>query len=125
MSEMALTADHLVILGRGRLIADISMEEMTASATGQVRVRTPRPDDLARLLRADGGAVAHPEPDVLGVTGRTSTQIAETALAAQILLTELTPVHASLEDAYLAMTQHDVQFRAITPDHTDPRRTAA
>ncbi len=125
MSEMALTADHLVILGRGRLIADISMEEMTASATGQVRVRTPRSDDLARLLRADGGAVARPEPDVLGVTGRTSTQIAETALAAQILLTELTPVHASLEDAYLAMTQHDVQFRAITPDPTDPRRAAA
>jgi ABC-2 type transport system ATP-binding protein len=125
MSEMALTADHLVILGRGRLIADISMEEMTASATGQVRVRTPRSDDLAGLLRADGGAVARPEPDILAVTGRTSTQIAETALAARILLTELTPVHASLEDAYLGMTQDDLQFRAITPDHTDPRRAAA
>ncbi|MGY1616801.1 ABC transporter ATP-binding protein [Geodermatophilus sp. SYSU D00691] len=125
MSEMALTADHLVILGRGRLIADVSMEEMTASATGQVRVRTSRSDDLARLLGADGGTVARLEPDVLAVTRRTSTQIAETALAARILLTELTPVHASLEDAYLAMTQHDVQFRATTPDHTDPGRAAA
>jgi ABC-2 type transport system ATP-binding protein len=69
--------------------------------------------------------MAHPEPDVLTVTGRTSTQIAETALDARILLTELTPVHASLEDAYLAMTQDDVQFRAITPDRTDLRRAAA
>src|SRR3712207_2746033 len=105
MSEMALTADHLVILGRGRLLADVSMEQMTASATGQVRVRSPRAEGLARLLSADGATVARPEPDVLSVTGRTSTQIAEAALAARILLTELIPVHASLEDAYLAMTE--------------------
>ncbi|SFU06932.1 ABC-2 type transport system ATP-binding protein [Geodermatophilus amargosae] len=125
MSEMALTADHLVILGRGRLIADVSMEEMTASATGQVTVRSPQADDLARRLSADGAAITRPEPDVLAVTGRTNTQIAETALAARILLTELVPVHASLEDAYLAMTAHDTQYRATTPATTDPGRAAA
>ena len=125
MSEMALTADHLVILGRGRLIADVSMEEMTASSSGQVRVRSTRADDLARLLAADGAGVTRPEPDLLAVTGRTSTEIAEAAMAARILLTELIPVHASLEDAYLAMTQHDVQYRATRPATTDPRRAAA
>ena len=125
MSEMALTADHLVILGRGRLLADVSMEEMTASATGQVRVRSPEADRLAGLLSAEGAALTRPEPDVLAVTGRTSTQIAETALTSRILLTELTPVHASLEDAYLAMTRHDVEYRAVDPDRTDLRRAAA
>jgi ABC-2 type transport system ATP-binding protein len=125
MSEMALTADHLAILGRGRLLADVSMEQMTASATGQVRVRSPQADGLVRLLSADGATVARPEPDLLSVTGRTSAQIAETAFEARVLLTELTPVHASLEDAYLAMTEHDVQYRATSLDRTDPRRAAA
>jgi ABC-2 type transport system ATP-binding protein len=125
MSEMALTADHLIILGRGRLLADVSMEQMTASATGQVRVRSPRIDRLAALLSAEGAVLTRPEPDVLAVTGRTSTQIAEAALTARILLTELIPVHASLEDAYLAMTSHEVQYRATTHDRTAPRRAAA
>jgi ABC-2 type transport system ATP-binding protein len=125
MSEMALTADHLVIVGRGRLLADVSMEEMTASASGQVRVRSPRADELARLLPGEGVTITRPEPDVLSVTGRTSTDIAETALAARILLTELTPVHASLEDAYLALTAQDVQYRAIDHDHTALGRAAA
>jgi ABC-2 type transport system ATP-binding protein len=125
MSEMALTADHLVILGRGRLLSDISMEDMTASASGQVRVRTSRADELARLLSGAGAGISRPEPDVLSVTGRTSTEIAETAFEARILLTELTPVHASLEDAYLALTADELQYRATTTDRTDPGRAAA
>ncbi len=127
MSEMALTADHLVLLGRGRLLADVSMQQMTATATGRVTVRTPRPEELTRLLAAAGAAVSRPEPDVLTVTGATAEEIAETALGARILLTELVPVHASLEEAYLAMTAHDVQYRSATPatDPTAPRRAAA
>ncbi|PWW21456.1 ABC-2 type transport system ATP-binding protein [Geodermatophilus normandii] len=125
MSEMALTADHLVIVGRGRLLADVSMEEMTASASGQVRVRSPQADELARLLSGNGAAITQSGPDLLSIAGRTSTDIAETALSARILLTELTPVHASLEDAYLALTEHDVQYRAIDHDRTAPGRAAA
>ncbi len=125
MSEMALTADHLVILGRGRLLADVSMEEMTASATDQVRVRSPRAEELTGLLSAQGAVVTRVEPDLLAVTGRSAGQIAEAALEARVLVTELVPVHASLEDAYLAMTQQDVQYRAVTPDRTDLRRAAA
>jgi ABC-2 type transport system ATP-binding protein len=125
MSEMELTADHLVILGRGRLIADTSMERMTASAAGHVRVRSPRADELARLLSARGAAITQSEPDLLAVSGHTSTRIAEAAMAAGVLLTELTPMHASLEDAYLAMTEGDVQYRATSPVLTDARRAAA
>ena len=125
MSEMEQTADHLVIVGRGRLLADVSMEEMTASATGSVHVRSPRAEQLARLLTADGVAVRPGGPDVLSVLGDTSTHIAETALGAGILLTELMPAHTSLEDAYLVMTEHHVEYRATAPDRTDLRRAAA
>jgi ABC-2 type transport system ATP-binding protein len=124
MSEMELTADRLVILGRGRLLADVSMQEMTASASGQIHVRSPHAAELAGLLTADG-AVARPDgPDTLSVTGTTSTHIAETALATGLLLTELTPRHASLEEAYLALTEHETQYRAAAGDRPDLRSAA-
>jgi ABC-2 type transport system ATP-binding protein len=125
MSEMELTADHLVIVGRGRLLADVSMEQMTASASGRVDVRTPQPDDLARRLTADGAVAVRSGGDALSVTGSGATRIAELARASGVLLTQLTPVHASLEDAYLALTEHDTQYRAAASDRSDMRRTAA
>jgi ABC-2 type transport system ATP-binding protein len=125
MSEMALTADHLVVLGRGRLLADVPMADMIASTSGRVRVRTERPVDLAALLAADGAHVEHTADDLLAVTGPSSTEIARIALAAGLLLTELTPLQASLEDAYLAMTHDDVEYRATSPDATASRRAAA
>ncbi|QJY49034.1 ATP-binding cassette domain-containing protein [Pseudonocardia broussonetiae] len=115
MSEMALTADHLVILGQGRLLADMSLAELTASASGQVLVRSPQADELSRLLSADGVTITDTGTGGLSVTGRTAEEIARVALSFRILLTELTPVHASLEDAYHAMTQHDVRYRATSP----------
>ncbi len=125
MSEMELTADHLVILGRGRLLADVSMEQMTASASGRVEVRTPQADELARRLTADGALATRSGPGALSVTGADATRIAELARAGGVLLTQLTPVHASLEDAYLALTEHDTQYRAAANDRLTPRRTAA
>jgi ABC-2 type transport system ATP-binding protein len=124
MSEMELTADHLVILGRGRLLADMSMADMTASASGTVHLRSPEAGRLAPLLAVHGARAQRSGPDFLSVAGATTTQIAETAHAAGIVLTELTPMHASLEDAYLAMTQDDVQYRAATSSRPDPRRAA-
>jgi ABC-2 type transport system ATP-binding protein len=121
MSEMAVTADHLVIIGRGRLLADVSMADMTASVVPVVHVRTPRPDELAPLLGGPGVTIDRPEPGVLSVRGRSSDEIARAALGHRILLTELTPVHASLEDAYLALTRNDVEYSATA----DSRRAAA
>ena len=125
MSEMALTADHLIILGRGRLLADVPMADMTAAATA-VRVRTPEPERLSALLSGCRAAVTA-EGDALTVTGRSAEDIASLSLANQILVYELTPVHPSLEDAYLALTHHDVEYEpaATTVPTTSTRRAAA
>ncbi|WP_111719016.1 ABC transporter ATP-binding protein [Homoserinimonas sp. OAct 916] len=112
MSEMAQTADHLIVLGRGRIIADSPIAEILAAAsTKAVRVRTPRAQDLARLVTRDGITVTSVEPDLLTIGGLTPTQVADAAARSSIALHELTPINASLEDAYLALTANDVEYR--------------
>jgi ABC-2 type transport system ATP-binding protein len=120
MSEMALTADQLVVLGRGRVLADVSMAAMTASATPVVHVRTPQADRLRRALAGPGVSVTDTEGG-MSVTGRSSEQIAQAALDNHVLVSELTPRTVSLEDAYLALTRDDVEYAASTPS---PRRAA-
>jgi ABC-2 type transport system ATP-binding protein len=125
MSEMALTADHLVILGRGRLLADISMEEMTASVTPVVRVRTPEAPALRSLLLAPDVGVDQ-DGDVMTVTGLSSEEIGRAAVDHHVLLHELTPEHRSLENAYLSLTRDDVEYPAShSPVDRSPRRAAA
>jgi ABC-2 type transport system ATP-binding protein len=109
MTEMALTADHLVVLGRGRLLADVSLEEMTAAST-VVRVRTPEPERLAGLLTAPGVQVRRDFGSRLSVTGRSSDDIGEIALRAGVVLHELAPAHESLEEAYLALTRDAIEY---------------
>ena len=109
MSEMALTADHLVILGRGRLLADVSTAEMTA-ASAVVRVRSPQAERLHALLAGPGVAVTR-DGDTLSVTGRGVEDIAGIALTNNLLVSELTPVHASLEEAYMSLTHDQVEYQ--------------
>jgi ABC-2 type transport system ATP-binding protein len=123
MSEMAMTADHLIILGRGRLHADVSIQEMTSSTLGSVRVRSPQSDQLERLLSSAGVTIERPQPDLLLVTGRTNRQIADLAFTHRLLLHELTPIQVSLEDAYRAMTRNDVEY--VAEPNPNPRRVAA
>ncbi|MEY9939945.1 ABC transporter ATP-binding protein [Streptacidiphilus sp. MAP5-3] len=118
MSEMALTADHLVIIGQGKLLADMSLQGFIQQySSGYVGVRTP-PEDSARLvgvLSAAGGN-AQPNPDgSLKVTGLEANRISELAHAQGIRLLELSPQQASLEEAYMRMTQHAVEYRASGP----------
>ena len=122
MSEMALTADHLVSVGRGRLLADVPTADMIAAASTVVRVRTTRPDALVPLLAGPDVGVDR-DGDVLSVTGLSTEAIAETAFTHRVLLHELTAVSVSLEDAYMALTRDDVEYRATTPDSL--RRAAA
>ncbi|HLL64275.1 MAG TPA: ABC transporter ATP-binding protein [Micromonosporaceae bacterium] len=123
MSEMALTADHLVIVGRGRLIADVPMEQMTATST-VVRVRTPHAERLRALLAAPDVTITD-DHDALAVTGRTADQISDLAFTNRLLLQEITPVHTSLEDAYLALTRHDIEYQSTTtPSSTTPSTTS-
>ncbi len=113
MSEMAQTADQLIVLGRGRIIADAPMREILALATGTaVTVRTPQAAELASRLAGSDVTVTSTEGGLLKVVGLASAQIGEVAAAAGIVLHELTPVEASLEDAYLELTQDDVEYHA-------------
>jgi ABC-2 type transport system ATP-binding protein len=123
MSEVALTADHLVVIGRGRLIADMPLAQMT-SATTQLRVRTTEPARLRELLAGAWTVSDGPDgPDgtdgTLLVSGGSAEDVARTALANNILILELTPVHPTLEDAYYALTRGDVEYTMV------PGRAAA
>ncbi|MFC5500635.1 ATP-binding cassette domain-containing protein [Lysinimonas soli] len=113
MSEMAQTADHIIVLGRGRVIADAPVATIEAMATGTaVRVRTPDVARLAPLLTQNGATVEHPEPELLEVTGLPAPRIGELAAQERVVLHELSPVSGSLEDAYLALTQDEVEYHA-------------
>ncbi len=112
MSEMAQTADHIIVLGRGRILADAPVQDILTSATrNAVRVRTPQPDQLANLIASADVTVTGVEAQLLEIGGLTSAQVGEAAAQAGIVLHELTPINASLEEAYLALTQDDVEYR--------------
>jgi ABC-2 type transport system ATP-binding protein len=111
MSEMALTADHLIVIGRGKLIADTSVDDFVRRASRNiVRVRSPQALKLAEVLK--DGRVTPVEPGVLEVEGIDASVIGDTALAHHIAIHELTPLQASLEEAFMELTQDDVEFRA-------------
>jgi ABC-2 type transport system ATP-binding protein len=124
MSEMELTADRLLVVGKGRLLADVSMADMTASVEPVVRVRTTEPDRLAALLSASNVTVMQTEPGVLSVTGRSAAEVGRVAYDERVLVEELTPVHPSLEEAYLAMTSEHVEYAAGAAG-SGPRSVAA
>jgi ABC-2 type transport system ATP-binding protein len=113
MSEMAQTADHLIVIGRGKLIADTSTAEFVRRASGSVvRVRSPQAARLAALLSAPGRALTVVEPGLLEISGATRESVGETAAANGIVLHELTLVQASLEEAFMELTRDDVEFKA-------------
>jgi ABC-2 type transport system ATP-binding protein len=116
MSEMALTADHLIVIGRGRLIADLSVEEFLRGASKKAAaVRSPQATELATALAGPGVTVKRGDDGALEVQGLTAEQIGEAAAAHGIVLHELTPVRASLEEAFMDVTRDDVEFHALTP----------
>jgi ABC-2 type transport system ATP-binding protein len=112
MSEMALTADHLIVIGRGRLIADMAVDEFVRRASGGVvHVRSPQSARLRELLASPEVAVAELAGGLLEIKGATSERIGEVAAANQIVLHELSPQQASLEEAFMELTREDVEFR--------------
>jgi len=113
MSEMAQTAEHLIVIGRGRLIADTSVDEFVRRASGAVvRVRSPQAEALRDLVAADGVSIVSDGPGVLEIGGVSSETIGELAAANGIVLHELTLLQASLEEAFMELTRDDVEFRA-------------
>jgi ABC-2 type transport system ATP-binding protein len=113
MSEMSLTADHLIVIGRGRLIADTSVDEFILRASGAaVRVRSPGAAELRDALLKAGARIVDVDAHTLEVRGLAAAQIGEAAAARGLVLHELTPVQASLEEAFMELTKEDVEFRA-------------
>jgi ABC-2 type transport system ATP-binding protein len=116
MSEMQQTADQLVVIGRGRLIADAPTAEVIAgSSAASVRVRSPQPAGLtvlAERLAAEAATVAADGPDTLTVTGLDADRVGDLAYELRVRLHELTPVTASLEQAFMALTDGSVEYAA-------------
>jgi ABC-2 type transport system ATP-binding protein len=113
MSEMAMTADHIIVVGRGRVIADAPVSEIIAKAQGTtVRVRSPQAGELTQLVRGPDVTVVSVEAGLVEITGSTPVAIGEAAAAAGIVLHELTPLKGSLEDAYMQLTADDVEFHS-------------
>jgi ABC-2 type transport system ATP-binding protein len=127
MSEMAQTAEHLIVIGRGKLLADMSVEEFVSSASNRsVRVRSPDASRLKELIAGPDVTVEEPEPTVLRITGLSSELVGEAAAANRIVLYELTPQEASLEEAFMELTREEVEFHAETQVPTgEPEEVAA
>ena len=120
MSEMENTADHLIVIGRGQLLAECSMDEFIARSSGQtVRVSTPQPDQLVKALTEAGGTIASDGAvtaadgsAALMVSGLVAAQVGDIAFEHGVRLHELTVVRASLEAAFMELTADSVEYRA-------------
>jgi ABC-2 type transport system ATP-binding protein len=116
MSEMALTATRLVVVGRGKLIADTTVAEFTSRAGGNsVTVRSPRASELRDLLLGRDITVIRVDANVLRVVGLSAEQIGTIAWQANLPLFELTTTHASLEEAFMRLTSDSVDYRSEQP----------
>ncbi|MGW7579196.1 ABC transporter ATP-binding protein [Streptomyces sp. NPDC054765] len=114
MSEMAMTADHLIVIGKGRLIADTSVKELTLRASRKVvRVRTQHTTRLRELIVGREVSVTAVDPGLLEVHGLSSAEIGGVACDNAIPLEELSPVQASLEEAFMEVTQDAVEYRVV------------
>ena len=119
MSEMAQTADQLLVIGRGRILSTGRVDDVIASATtDRVRVASPQATRLAELMAAHNLAARPVAPSVLETTDATAAAIGELAAQGGIVLHELTTIHASLEEAYLNLTSDSVEYRT-DPAHQD------
>ncbi|HKA68078.1 MAG TPA: ATP-binding cassette domain-containing protein [Actinomycetes bacterium] len=120
MSELEGTADHLIIIGRGRLIADTSVADLLGSASdGSLTVRTPRRAEFMPVLSAAGATVSSNGTDRLSVTGLGAEQVAKLAADRRLPLYELTPHRVTLEQAYLRLTRDSVDYAAGSPPPDD------
>ncbi|WP_030708180.1 ABC transporter ATP-binding protein [Streptomyces sp. NRRL F-2580] len=117
MSEMALTADHLVVIGQGRLLADLPMADfIQQNSRSYVRLRSPQQERLKDVLHDAGiNAVSVPATGTLEIDGASAEQLGELAARHQIVLHELSPQRASLEEAFMRMTADSVEYHAHAP----------
>jgi len=117
MSEMALTADHLIVIGRGRLLADTSTDDfISENSAARVRVRSPQQQDLARVL-AERGAVVDRVEGYLELSGLRTEEVGDLAAEHQLTIHELFQQRSSLEDAFMELTGESVEYHAGSAPH--------
>jgi ABC-2 type transport system ATP-binding protein len=122
MSELQDTADHVIVVGRGRLLADIAVDTLLAAASGdRIVLHTPRRADAMTVLAAAGAAVSVLGADALTVSGLSAEQVAAELAAGAVPFSALAPHRASLEEAYLDLTRDATEFRAHGREHEEPR----
>ncbi|MET0590912.1 MAG: ATP-binding cassette domain-containing protein [Naasia sp.] len=114
MSEMAQTADHVLVIGRGKLLADTPIDALLKSSATTTRVRTPRPADLSALVAAAGGTSTPAADGALIMGGPDAAAIGDLAAGSGIALHELTPLQSSLEEIYMTMTADSVEYRTAS-----------
>ncbi|MGW5732599.1 MULTISPECIES: ABC transporter ATP-binding protein [Streptomyces] len=120
MSEMALTADHLVVIGQGRLLADTSMADfIQQNSRSYVRLRSPQRERLLDALHQEGVTAVEAGNGTLEVDGTSAEDLGELAARHQLVLHELSPQRASLEEAFMQLTAESVEYHAHT-DHAGP-----
>jgi ABC-2 type transport system ATP-binding protein len=125
MSEMALTADHLIVIGRGRLIADAPVPDfIRGSSKNSVRVRSPHPPALETMLTELGATVAATTDGALDVHGLAIEQIGDEAARRGLALHELSPVQASLEEAFMDVTRDAIEYRTADDATAEPELAA-
>ena len=110
MSEMAVSADQIIVIGRGKFITQGSVDDLTATVQGTVFVRASDPQRLTAALRAEQGIVQEINDNGLSVSGLTSDQVGEIAFGAGVVLHELTPQRASLEEVFMDLTADSVEY---------------
>jgi ABC-2 type transport system ATP-binding protein len=121
MAEMALTADHVIVIGRGRLLAESSIDQLvTASEQNFVLVRSPKKAELAELIAANGGSSTPGSDGSLAVSGMLAATIGDLAEVHRIAIHELAPQEASLEDVYMKLTHDSVQYRSGASTEATP-----
>ena len=115
ISEMGLMAEHLIVVGRGKLIADTTVDQLRRMAVDHsVEVDTPNPPALTRVLLGEGVAIdTTDQPNVLRVTGLPAATIGDRAFAAGIPLHSLIPREASLEEAFMKLTHDSVEYQPV------------
>ncbi|BDZ42768.1 multidrug ABC transporter ATP-binding protein [Paraoerskovia sediminicola] len=112
MSEVALTADHVIVIGKGKILADAPVSDFIAGQSERtVLVRTPDGGRLAELVRAGGATVTSSDDGALRVSGMDAPQIGDLAAAERVALHELTPQSSTLEEAYMALTADSVEYQ--------------
>jgi ABC-2 type transport system ATP-binding protein len=122
MSEMAQTADHLIVIGRGRIMADAPISQFLEAGVRQTLVKSEQLEALMNALAAEGVQLVREDATTLKVYGPSSQDIGRRALETGVVLNELRPLQRTLEDAYMELTRDAIEYQTQSEQELAARR---